>query len=156
MFGRVSAAYDSLAGDPCCGQQIVGSTDAAAGLDQQSRLRHRYCMVSEDDVRRIALSLPAATERPCYGTPGFRVQDRLFARIHDQPDVLVIWRDSIEDRTALLAADPDKFFTTPHYDGHPSVLVRLAAIDDAELEELLIEAWEARASARLRAQSPGR
>lgn len=111
-------------------------------------------MVSEDDVRRLALSLPATTERSSYGTPGFRVQDKLFARIHEQPGVLVLWRDSVEDREVLVAAEPEKFFTTTHYAGHPSVLLRLASIDRAELRELLAEAWVARASARLRAQHP--
>jgi len=40
-------------------------------------------MITEDDVRRIALSLPATSERPSYGTPGFRVRDRAFARIRE-------------------------------------------------------------------------
>lgn len=111
-------------------------------------------MATEDDVRRIALSLPKVTERSSYGTPGFRVQDKLFARVHDQPGLLVIWLRSVEDKTALLLAEPDTFSTTAHYDGHLSVLVRLAAVDIVELEELLRDAWEARASARLRAQLP--
>lgn len=108
-------------------------------------------MVSEDDVRRVALSFPEVTERPSYGTPGFRVKDRLFARIHQQPEVLLVWRDSVAGRDALIAASPEKFFTTPHYAGHPSVLVRLAEIDESELAELLADAWEARAPQRLRA-----
>jgi len=111
-------------------------------------------MVTEDDVRRLALSLPVTTERSSYGTPGFRVQDRLFARIHEQPGVLVLWRESVEDREVLLATEPEKFFTTPHYAGHASVLVRLAHIDPAELRELLVEAWGTRASTSLRAQYP--
>lgn len=65
---------------------------------------------------------------------------------------MVLWRASVEDKAGLLTANSSKFFTTSHYDGHPSVLVRLAAVDHAELRELLIEGWEARASARLRAQ----
>lgn len=108
-------------------------------------------MVTEDDVRRIALSLPETTERLSYGTPGFRVQDRLFARIHDEPGVLVVWLGSQEEKQALLAAEPERLFTTAHYDGHPSVLVRLAVVDEELLTELLDEAWKARASARLRA-----
>ncbi len=109
-------------------------------------------MATEDDVRRIALSLPAVTERPSYGMPGFRVQDKLFARIHEQPGVLVVWRPSVEDKAALLAADAHTFFTTPHYDDRPIVLVRLAAVDNTKLGELLCEAWDARAGARLRSQ----
>lgn len=107
-------------------------------------------MATEEDVRRIALKLPGTTERPSYGTPGFRVQGRLFARIHDEPDVLVAFRISLEERDALVASAPEKFFSTPHYTRHPIVLVRLSAIEDDELGEILHEAWESRASARLR------
>lgn len=107
-------------------------------------------MADEDDVRRIALSLPATTEKPSYGTPGFRVKDRLFARIYDhEGDVLVVWVESLEDKEALLGSEPATFFTTPHYDGHPMVLVRLAEVDEDELTELLTDAWRTRAPARL-------
>jgi hypothetical protein len=101
-------------------------------------------------VRRLAVTLPEVVERSSYGTPGFYVAGRLFARIHDQPGVLVCWRDSVEDREELLVSDPAKFFTTDHYRGHASVLVRLDQVDECELAELLIEAWQARAPKRLR------
>jgi hypothetical protein len=65
--------------------------------------------------------------------------------------VLVCWRDSLEVREVLLAADPWTFFTTDHYAGHASVLVRLDRVELDELSELLIEAWDARAPKRLRA-----
>jgi hypothetical protein len=106
-------------------------------------------MTTEDDVRRIALALPSTIERQSYGSPGFRVQDRLFARVHEEPGVLVVFRSSVEDRDELIASAPAKFFTTPHYAGHPSVLVRLSAVDPAELTELLEEAWQTRAPRRL-------
>ncbi|MET3807345.1 hypothetical protein ABIB25_004368 [Nakamurella sp. UYEF19] len=94
------------------------------------------------------------TERSSYGTPGFRVQDKLFARVHEEPGVLVLWRPSVRDRDELIAAAPDRFFTTPHYDGHPTVLLRLPAVDVVELRELLIDAWDVRAPVRLRQQRP--
>ncbi|HXY94488.1 MAG TPA: MmcQ/YjbR family DNA-binding protein [Acidimicrobiia bacterium] len=106
-------------------------------------------MVTEDDVRRIALSLPATTEKPSYGTPGFRVQGKLFARIRPEGDVLVVWCEDLGEKEALLASEPDKFFTTPHYDGHPTVLVRFAAVDTQELTELLTDAWRVRAPRKL-------
>jgi hypothetical protein len=105
-------------------------------------------MVSEDDVRRVALSLPETMEKTSYGTPGFRVKDRLFARLRDEGDLLVWCADEGEKR-ALIDSEPAKFFTTAHYDGHPSVLVRLEAIDAAELGELLTESWLVRAPRRL-------
>src|SRR5262249_36855795 len=58
-------------------------------------------MVDEDDVRRVALSLPETTEKPSYGTPGFRVKDRLFARIREEGDILVVWTDGLEEKEAL-------------------------------------------------------
>lgn len=107
-------------------------------------------MSTEDDVRRLAAALPEVTERISYGTPAFYVTGKIFARVHEEPGVLVSWRESLDEREALLAADPEKFFTTGHYHKHASVLVRLDRIDTAELAELLTEAWEARAPARLR------
>jgi hypothetical protein len=109
---------------------------------------------TEDDVRREALALRETEERPSYGRPGFRVHDVLFARLVDAEGVLLVWRDSLEDKAALIAHDPDKFSTTAHYDGHPSVLVHLAAVDVPELRELLVESWEVRAPTRVRAQGP--
>jgi hypothetical protein len=105
-------------------------------------------MATESDVRAIALSLPETEERPSYGTPGFRVRDRLFARIREAGVLLVRCADEGE-KDFLLRADPEKFFTIPHYDGHASVLVRLAAVDRDELAELLTDAWRVRAPKRL-------
>ncbi|MFC4853677.1 MmcQ/YjbR family DNA-binding protein [Actinophytocola glycyrrhizae] len=109
-------------------------------------------MVSENDVRGIALSLPGTTEKPSYGTPGFRVRDKLFARIREERDMLLVWVAGEGEKRGLLAAEPGKFFTTPHYDGHPTVLVRLAAVDAEEVRELLTDSWRLRAPARLVAQ----
>jgi hypothetical protein len=111
-------------------------------------LREHPDMTSEADVRAIALALPETEERPSYGTPGFRVKDRLFARIRE-PGVLLVWCADEGEKDFLLRADPEKFFTTPHYDGHPTVLVRLGAVDRDELAELLTDSWRVRAPKRL-------
>ncbi|WP_085474739.1 MmcQ/YjbR family DNA-binding protein [Rathayibacter oskolensis] len=107
-------------------------------------------MSSDDDVRRLALQLPGAEERTAYGTPAFYAGPMMFARLHQQPGVLVLWRADLGEREALLQSDPDAFFTTSHYDGHPSVLVRLDRVASDRLAELLREAWDARAPKRLR------
>lgn len=107
-------------------------------------------MATEDDVRTTCLSLPETSERLTWGTPGFRVRDKLFARLWETPDVLVLWRPGVEDRDALIADDPEVFSTTPHFSGHPSVLVRLEVVEVDHLRELLTEAWETRAPVRLR------
>lgn len=100
----------------------------------------------------MALALPAVVERPSYGTPGFRVKDKLFARLHEEPGVLVLWCTDQHEKAALVAERPDAFFSTPHYDGGALVLVRLAAVAVDELAELVADAWRVRAPARLRAE----
>jgi hypothetical protein len=106
-------------------------------------------MVSEDDVRRIALSLPETSERPSYGTPGFRVKDKLFARIREEGDVIALYVSDVAEKEALMAADPSVFFSTPHYDGHAMVLVRMGVVGEEELTELLTDAWRLRAPKRV-------
>ena len=50
---------------------------------------------------------------------------------------------------ALIADQPELYFTTPHFDGYPAVLVKLAAIDERGLRELIVEAWLTQAPKRL-------
>ena len=107
-------------------------------------------MATEDDVRRIALSLPETSERQSYeGTPSFRTKRKAFTRIRGDGDSIVVFVDSVEDKEALLASDSRKFFTTPHYDGYPAVLVRLAEADIDELRELLTDSWRLAAPKRV-------
>jgi hypothetical protein len=107
-------------------------------------------VATEDDVRRIALGLPETIEKPWFGTPGFRVKDKGFLRIRSEAEgALVVFVADLDEKEALLAADPEVFFTTPHYDGHPTVLVRLDAVAPDELEELIIDSWRVRAPKRV-------
>lgn len=107
-------------------------------------------MATEDDVRAIALSLPETSERPWHGTPGFRVKDKSFLRIRSEAEgALVVFVPNLADKEALLRFDPDKFFTTPHYDGHPTVLVNLPAVGIEELRELITDSWRVRAPKRV-------
>ena len=59
-------------------------------------------------------------------------------------------------KAALIADEPDVFFTTPHFDGYPAVLVRLGRIPLEELAELVEDAWRVRAPERLLADSDSR
>ena len=117
-------------------------------------------MATEDDLRRIALSLPDTTERPSYGAPGFRVHDKLFLRIRKEKEggVMCCVAD-LGEKEMLLATEPEKFFTIPHYDGYASVLLNLEALDEQELTEMIVDAWRARAPAKVLAayedQLPG-
>jgi hypothetical protein len=107
-------------------------------------------MATEDDVRRLALALPETTEKPWYGTPGFRVKDKGFLRLRTEAEGgLVVFVADLDEKEALLAAAPDRFFTTPHYDGHPIVLVDLAAIGVDELREVITDSWRLKAPKRV-------
>jgi hypothetical protein len=116
-----------------------------------------------DDVRRIALALPETSEGESRGLRHWRVKDKGFVwerplRRSDlealgdaAPDgpILGARVEHLMAKEALLADEPDVFFTTPHFDGYPAVLVRLERIAVEDLEELIVEAWLARAPARL-------
>jgi hypothetical protein len=103
-------------------------------------------MVTEEDIRRIALSLPGSVEKPYNRLPSFRVRGTLFLRIHELPDAFFVRCAGLEERDELLEAEPDAFFITPHYDSYPAVLDR---IDLDEMTELVTEAWRLCAPKRM-------
>lgn len=106
-------------------------------------------MISHDDVRAIALGLPGAEERASYGgQPSWRTPSRMFTWIRDDPEALVIWVGTLDEKEALLASEPDVCFTTDHYDGEPIVLVRLDRVERDEAAELIVESWRLRAGRR--------
>lgn len=107
-------------------------------------------MATYDDLRAVALSLPETSEGLFYGTPGFHVRHKGFLRLRGESDGgLVVFVGDVAEKDALVASDPEKFFTTPHYDGYPAVLVRLEAVDVDELRDLVFESWRNKAPARL-------
>jgi hypothetical protein len=107
-------------------------------------------MATEDDVRRIALALPETTEKPWFGSPGYRVKDKGFLRIRSEAEGgLVVFVADLDEKEALLASDATKFFTTPHYDGYPTVLVHLDAVAVDELTELITDSWRIKAPKRV-------
>ncbi|HSJ82891.1 MAG TPA: MmcQ/YjbR family DNA-binding protein [Acidimicrobiia bacterium] len=120
-------------------------------------------MASWDDVRRIALGLPETDEASSRGSAHWRVRTKGFvwerplrradyeALGESAPDgpILGVRVSDLGVKEALLGDDPDVFFTTPHFDGYPAVLVRLERIEIPELEELIVEAWLDRAPKRL-------
>src|SRR5215475_3130055 len=112
-------------------------------------------MVDVRTVRRIAMSLPEADDGSSPVSLAFSVRGKGFAWTYQerveknkprQPrlDVLAV-RVVAADKETLLAADPEKFFTTDHYRGYPAVLVRLAKVGTSELRELLNDAWRCQA-----------
>ena len=120
-------------------------------------------MASWDDVRRIALALPETSEGLSRDLASWRVRDKAF--VWERPlrpaDLRALGDDAprgpilgarvehVMAKEALLADDPDVFFTTPHFDGYPAILVRLDRIAVEDLREVIVEAWLARAPKRL-------
>jgi hypothetical protein len=102
-------------------------------------------------VQKICSRLPLTEESTSYGTPAMKVKGKLFARLRDDDGGLVVFTD---DKQGLLADDPEAFYTTPHYDGHPIVLVRLPKVSEKELRELLTDSWRLRAPAKVRKDNP--
>ena len=108
-------------------------------------------MATEADVRRIALSLPETTEETWYHTPGYKVAGKGFLRFRTEAEGgLVIFVSDLGEKQSLRGQDHPAFFTTPHHDNSPIVLVNLAAVDLDELRELITESWRLKAPARLR------
>jgi hypothetical protein len=116
-----------------------------------------------DDVRRIALALPETSEGTSWGNVSWRVRDKSFVwerplRASDlralgdaapEGPILGARVEHVGAKEALLADDPGVYFTTPHFDGYPAILVRLDEIGVDELEEVIVEAWLVRAPKRL-------
>jgi hypothetical protein len=119
-----------------------------------------------EEVRRIALALPETGENSQRGIAQWRVKEKGFvwerplrksdlaALGADAPDgpILAAYVPDVGVKEALIADDPDVFFTTPHFDGYPAILVRLDRIKVPDLDELITEAWLVRAPKRLAQQ----
>ena len=119
-------------------------------------------VADEDDVRRFALALPHVEEIPSEGFD-FRVggkgfvwsyPDREGGRRVINVDVAVLYVGDEAEKQALVLGEPERFFTTPGYDGFPLVMLRLAAVTPTRLEELVVDAWRMRAPADLAAGLP--
>lgn len=123
-------------------------------------------MATFDDVRRIALALPDTAERIGRGNLQWKAHTNLF--VWDRPlrqsdlDALGVEAPTGEilgarvpdegAKFALIADRPDVYFTTPHFNGYPAILVRLDVIGIDDLEELIVEAWLLRAPKKLAAR----
>jgi hypothetical protein len=102
-------------------------------------------------TRALLLTLPGVEEGPCYGTAGFRVCGKFLARFRDNDTVLVVKCGDIE-RDLRMQAEPRTFFSTDHYRGYPTVLIRLDSVTKDDLRDVLEVAWLRIAPKRLRAE----
>jgi hypothetical protein len=123
-------------------------------------------MADRAEVRRIALSLPGTvegTDRFAFSVPN-KGKLKGFAwawmeRVHprkpkvENTGVIAVRVTGEVEKAGLIAANPEVYFTEPHYNGFPAVLVRLAAIDVDELREVLVDGWRCQAPPDLVADS---
>jgi hypothetical protein len=122
-------------------------------------------MATWHDVRRFALALPGTSEEVSRGTSAWVVSKKGFVweRLLRKSDIaalgssapagpiLAVRTADLEMKEVLLASNPGVFFTTPHFNGYPAVLVRLDKIKPAELKNVIVEAWLTRASPKVAA-----
>jgi hypothetical protein len=106
-------------------------------------------MLSSDDVRRIAMSLPETAEKVAWDMPTFRVAGRMYITVPDDETSFAV-RCPRHERGELIAAEPEKFWVPPHEAGTPWVRVRLAVLEGIdELRDILVDSWKQAAPPRL-------
>lgn len=104
------------------------------------------------DVVAFAKELPETEESTWFNTPSLKVKGKGFARLRSEAEGgLVLFCDH-EEKAALLESGDPAFYTTPHYDGYPTILVNLDHVDPEVLEEMIVESWRRKASKRLLSQ----
>ncbi len=97
--------------------------------------------ITPAQFKKVALSFPEAHEKPSYGNPSIFIAKKFFTRLRKE-DASVVWIvDSIDERDHLMEMDPKTYFITDHYRDYPSVLVRIARIDETMLKKMLERRW---------------
>jgi len=105
--------------------------------------------ITKADLKKIALSFPGATEELSYGRPAFKIEKKFFTRLRSEDDSIVWIVGSIDERDNLIEMDPKTYFITEHYRNYPSVLVRVARLNEAMLRKMLERRWRAIAPKKL-------
>ncbi|HEX9500688.1 MAG TPA: MmcQ/YjbR family DNA-binding protein, partial [Thermoanaerobaculia bacterium] len=92
-----------------------------------------------------------AVEGTSYGTPAFHIGKKFWLRLKEDGETIAI-RISFDEREILMRAKPKAFYITDHYRDYPAVLVRLRAISESEMKDLLQRSWDFTAASRKRRQ----
>jgi hypothetical protein len=93
-------------------------------------------------VSSIAMGFPGAVASTSYGTPAFKVNKKLFARLKEDGKTLVVYTN---EREKWMKENPATFFITDHYKNYPLMLIDLGTVKKKDLKELLHASWELRA-----------
>jgi hypothetical protein len=102
-----------------------------------------------ETVRELARAFPEAEEDTSHSQPAFRVRGKLFVWMSPHEPGALCVRVDPDEKDFLLASNADAYFSTPHYEAYPAVLVRLDRIARKELAERIEDAWLLRAPKRL-------
>lgn len=100
-------------------------------------------------VARLGTLLPEVARSTWYRTDSLAVSGKSFCRMKERMDGVLVVMVPLGLKDALIAAEPEKYFETPHYAGYAAMLVRLDAVSDAELATRLECAWAQKAPAKL-------
>ncbi|WP_067854714.1 MmcQ/YjbR family DNA-binding protein [Nocardia shimofusensis] len=106
--------------------------------------------VTWQDVVTMATGLPEVEESTWWRSPALKVAGKGFARLRVEAEGGLALRCPMAEKEYLLASGDPAFYSTPHYDGHPYILVDLDRIDACRLIELLDAAWWQSAPAAVR------
>ena len=98
-------------------------------------------MATWSDVVAVGTALPEVEESTWYRTPSLKVRKKSFCRMKEDGETLVVRVLDLDDKEALIQANPGVISTTPHYDGYPYVLVALEAVPGDLLAELVEDGW---------------
>jgi hypothetical protein len=105
--------------------------------------------VTYDTVRDLALKLAHVEEGTSYGTPALKVRGKLFVRLHQDLDKIVL-KMPFERRQEMMEADPETYFITDHYRDYPWILVSLGHVREDALPDLLNTAYRAASAEKKR------
>ncbi|RYY35528.1 MAG: hypothetical protein EOP46_09690 [Sphingobacteriaceae bacterium] len=103
-------------------------------------------LLSLQFVRNVVSALPGTSEKICFDTPAFYVNNKIIARLKEDDENFVLYT---EERDKWMQADPVTFHITDHYVNYKFMLVRLDTVNPDDMKQLLITAWKNRAPKRL-------
>jgi len=120
--------------------------------DVYLKLQETNTRVYLEFIRNAVQQLPGVTEKPCYSTPAFYVNKKIFSRLKEDCETLVI---QTNEREKWIDTDPLTFFVTDHYLNFDYMLIALKTVSPEDLTHLLITAWYNRAPAKLQKEYEG-
>jgi len=108
--------------------------------------------VTFEEFSAMALARPGVEARSSYGTPGFFIKGKFWARLREE-DVLVLKPIDDDEQRFLMETQPQAFFITDHYRGYPTILIRLSKVNRGQLQELVEQTWRRMAPKKLLAEA---